>query len=269
LIKESQWISRKTPTHFIRKIKGIAMTMLFFLVTSSFHTHEPLPDAGLIIHFRAYVHGEPLQLNKKYKNPFGETFQISRFRFYVGKIVPVYADAAVKTNLSSLYHLIDFSDSSTTRIEIPVSSGACNGIQFLLGVDSIDQGRGAQTGALDPVKGMFWTWNSGYQSFKIEGVSPVSSQPAHIMAYHIGGYRSPYSTVWKIRINTIDDESFGITKENKIIVEVPVELDYFFDGPTPLHIRTVSSCTTPGEQARKISENFIGTFTGLTLISQP
>ena len=243
--------------------------MLFFLVTSSFHATEPRMDAELIIHFRAYVHGEPLQLNKKYKNPFGEIFQISRFRFYVGKIAPVYADVTVKTNLSPSYHLIDFSDSSSTRIEIPVSSGACNGIQFLLGVDSIDQGRGAQTGALDPVKGMFWTWNSGYQSFKIEGVSPFSGQPAHIMAYHIGGYRSPYSTVWKIMINTTDDESFGITKENKIIVEVPVELDYFFDGPTPLHIKTVSSCTTPGDLARKISENFIGTFTGLTLISQP
>jgi len=223
----------------------------------------------LIIHFRAYIHGEPLQLNKKYKNPFGEIFSISRFRFYAGSIAPVYADAGFKNSMTPAYHLIDFSDSASTCIEIPSAAGACNGIQFQLGVDSADQGRGAQTGALDPAKGMFWTWNSGYQSFKIEGYSPLSAQPAHTIAYHIGGYRSPYSTVWKIRIYTTDDELFRITKENKIIVEIPIELDYFFDGPAPLHIKEIPACTTAGALARKISENFIGTFTGLTLYQNP
>jgi hypothetical protein len=150
-------------------------------------------------------------------------------------------------------------------VEIPASAGLCNGIQFLLGIDSADQVRGAQTGVLDPVKGMFWTWNSGYQSFKIEGYSPLSTQPAHSFAFHIGGYRSPYSTVWNIRIYTTDNELFRITQENKIIVEVPIEFDYFFDGSVPLHFKESAVCTIPGEQARKISENFVGTFTGLTL----
>jgi hypothetical protein len=189
------------------------------MLMSSFHNaRAPETGADLTIRFRAYVHGEPFQLNKKYRNPFGEEFEISRFRFYAGRIAPVYADSNAKTITRNIYHLIDFSDSASTRFAIPASAGLCDGIQFLLGVDSVDQVRGTQTGALDPVKGMFWTWNSGYQSFKIEGYSPASTQPAHVIAYHIGGYRHPYSTVWKIRINTTDNEAFRITKQYKIEV---------------------------------------------------
>jgi hypothetical protein len=245
--------------------------MLFFMLLpffiSSFRKSEM--DATLFIHFKAYVHGEPLQLSKKYKNPFGEIYEITRFRFYVGKIAPVYTDSGLKQNYVSPYHLIDFSDSSSTLIEFPATTGTCNGIQFILGIDSADQNLGAQSGSLDPVKGMFWTWNSGYLSFKMEGFSTFSDQPTHMIAYHIGGYRFPYSTVWKIKMNTTNDEIFRITNEYKIIVEVPVELDYFFDGATQLRIKETSSCTTPGEMARKISENFIGSFTGLTLTSNP
>ena len=248
-----------------RKIKGLWFTVLFFLLTSSVHHTGQKNGATLIIHFRAYVHGDPLRLNKKYQNPFGESFEISRFRFYAGKIEGIHRDTARKMKMSS-YHLIDFSDSSTTYVSLAATTGTYNGIQFLLGVDSTDQVRGAQTGALDPIKGMFWTWNSGYVTFKIEGYSPLSGEPAHMIAYHIGGYHYPCSTVWKIKLETTNDEPFIITGNNKVIMEVSIELDQLFDGSHPLHIKEISSCTTPGELAWMISENFIGTFTGLTHI---
>jgi hypothetical protein len=52
------------------------------------------------------------------------------------------------------------------------------GIRFLLGVDSARNVSGIQTGALDPARGMFWTWNSGYVMAKIEGSSPSAHVPA-------------------------------------------------------------------------------------------
>lgn len=248
-----------------RRLKKTLFVVILILSATSFRKTESEPH--LRIRFRVYVHGEPLQLNKKYKNPFGEIYEISRFRFYAGKFKPVYTNKETKSKHPSSYQLIDFSDSTSTLMEFPANSGTCDGIQFELGIDSVDQNRGAQSGPLDPLNGMFWTWNSGYQSFRLEGYSPESEQPAHIIAYHIGGYRYPYSTVWKIKMNTINNQIFRITNEYKITVEVPVELDYFFDGPTPLRIREIPSCTTPGELSRKISENFIGSFTGLMLSS--
>jgi hypothetical protein len=251
----------------LQKIKGIAFSLLLLLVMGSFQKKEM--DSTIIIQFRAYVHGIPLELNKKYQNPFGETFEITRFRFYVGKLAPAYTDASLKAKITSHYHLIDLSDSNSMRIELPVTGGSCHGIQLQIGVDSADQNRGAQTGALDPAKGMYWTWNSGYINFKIEGNSPVSKQPSHLFEYHIGGYRNSNNTVWKIKLYSTNDESFLITKENKTIVEVGMDLDYLFDGPTPLRIKEISNCMMPGTLARKISENFIGTFTGLTISPNP
>ncbi|HEY2348000.1 MAG TPA: MbnP family protein [Puia sp.] len=252
----------------LQEIKRFSYSLLVLFVFGSFQKKET--DSTLTIQFRAYVHGAPLMLNQKYQNPFGETFVISRFRFYAGKIEPVYTNANFKSRTRSQYHLIDFSDSATTRIELPVTAGILyNGIQFQMGIDSADQNRGAQSGALDPAKGMFWTWNSGYINIKIEGSSPVSTQPAHIFEYHIGGYRSEYNTVWKIKLYSTNDQSFLISKQNKIMIEVGMDLDYLFDGPTPIHISEMPNCMKPGELARKISENFIGTFTGLTISPKP
>lgn len=136
--------------------------------------HSPDPP-NLILHFKATVHGQPLLLHQNYTNPFGETFRPDIFRFYAGKVSPALNDrAAVKASAGGAYHLIDFSDSASTTVSLRVPDGVYNEIHFLLGVDSVDQTSGAQTGALDPVRGMFWTWNTGYLSFKIEGTSPDS-----------------------------------------------------------------------------------------------
>ena len=269
MTKRSNSRYRKTGLFLNRLLQVALFTGFTLVMLSSFHHTTPVPHAEMAVHFRVYVHGEPLELKKKYKNPFGELFEISRLRFYVGQITPVYSDSGLRPPVRSLYHLIDLSDSLSTNMVIPVRAGTCRGIQFLLGVDSVDQSQGAQTGALDPALGMFWTWNSGYQTFKMEGYSPSSTQPAHLVAYHIGGYRYPYNTVWKIRINTTDDEEFRITKENKITIEIPMELDYFFDGETPLHIGETPACTTPGELAWKISENVVGSFKGVSLTKNP
>ena len=158
---------------------------------------------NLILHFKATVHGQPLKLHKNYTNPFGETFRLDIFRFYAGKISPALNDHPARKEFpDEAYHLIDFSDTASTTVSLRVPEGIYNEIHFLLGVDSIDQTSGAQTGALDPVKGMFWTWNTGYLSFKMEGSSPDSKEPAHGFSYHIGGYRSPNSTVWNMKIGT-------------------------------------------------------------------
>ncbi|MEZ4798230.1 MAG: MbnP family protein [Flavobacteriales bacterium] len=59
-------------------------------------------------------------------------------------------------------------------------------INFSVGIDSITNVSGVMGGDLDPTKGMYWTWQSGYINFKLE-----SSK----ITYHLGGYASPYPTI--------------------------------------------------------------------------
>jgi hypothetical protein len=231
---------------------------------------QPPASPNLILHFRATVHGQPLQLHKNYTNPFGETFKTDIFRFYVGKIGAALNNIPSARNFpAGDYHLIDFADSPSTTVGLRVPQGIYNEIHFLLGVDSADQAGGAQSGALDPLKGMFWTWNTGYLSFKLEGISPESKEPFHAFSYHIGGYRRPNSTIWKIKLGMDTDGEFRIEEGQATNLVIPIELDYFFDGPTPIHIRDNAACTTPGETARMISENFTGAFTGIEIPGHP
>jgi hypothetical protein len=223
---------------------------------------------NLILRFKATVHGQPLQLHKKYINPFGESFELDMFRLYIGKITASCSGRPTK-KIYTGYHLVDFADSASTLISLHLPEGNYDKIDFQLGIDSIDQVSGAQTGELDPLKGMFWTWNSGYMSFKIGGLSPESTEPAHTISYHIGGYRFPNSTTGKVKINMPGNKVFRVNKEATISLDIPMELDHFFNGPTPVHISRLPACTTPGEPAHRLFENFTGIFTGIQIKGKP
>jgi hypothetical protein len=60
------------------------------------------------------------------------------------------------------YFLVDFSDTTTTTLKLTILPYLYNRLSFVIGVDSARNVSGAQTGALDPANGMFWTWNTGY-----------------------------------------------------------------------------------------------------------
>jgi len=225
---------------------------------------------NLILHFKATVHGQPLQLHKNYTNPFGETFKPDIFRFYAGKISPAINNhAALKEFRGGAYHLIDFSDSPSTTVRLRVPEGVYDEIHFLLGVDSLEQTSGAQTGALDPARGMFWTWNTGYLSLKMEGTSPDSKEPFHAFSYHIGGYRFPNRAIYNMNIGTDNSQKFRVNKENTTNLTIRIELDDFFDGAMPIHIRNTAACTTPGDTAVRILQNFAEAFTGIEIPGSP
>jgi hypothetical protein len=66
-------------------------------------------------------------------------------------------------------------------------------IQFKLGIDSITNVSGAFGGALDPTKGMYWSWQSGYINFKMEGRVKDKNY-----LLHLGGYSSPFKAVQQV-----------------------------------------------------------------------
>ncbi|MEO6960830.1 MAG: MbnP family protein, partial [Puia sp.] len=107
---------------------------------------------------------------------------------------------------------------------------------------------------------MFWTWNSGYIAFKMEGRSPESAEPAHTFSYHIGGYRSPYGIIRTVTLRLANNQTLHIGKEGITHLEIPLELDRFFDGKSNIRIKDIPACTTPGGLALRIFENFTGVF---------
>jgi PKD repeat protein len=81
-----------------------------------------------------------------------------------------------------------------------IPAGKYTGVKFIIGVDSarstMDVSK--RTGDLDPAAGgsdMYWSWNSGYIFYKIEGTSPQSTEMGNMFMYHIGGYGGYSSAV--------------------------------------------------------------------------
>ena len=125
----------------------------------------------------------------------------------------------------------------------------------MLGVDSLDNCSGAQSGALDPLNDMFWTWNNGYVMFKLEGKSASSTADNNRIEQHIGGYKGGNKTMREIFL-PIDKNYF---KENSIIT-IQLNLDKYWNGLNDLHIAETPVITAPGELAKKAADNFKGMF---------
>lgn len=127
-----------------------------------------------------------------YVNMAGESFQVNMLKYYVSN-VELMEGAEVKYAVPESYFLVDQAKPESRILQIPeVPPGSYTGVRFLLGVDSTRNVSGSQTGALDPANGMFWTWNTGYIFFKLEGNSPASSNGELI--YHIGGFSETMKT---------------------------------------------------------------------------
>jgi hypothetical protein len=97
---------------------------------------------------------------------------------------------------SSTDHYLFDSESALT-LEIPVDVSPqmeIDEIDFVIGVDSTLQCNGAHSGSLDPIWGMYWTWQSGYIHWKLEtAIADNASVPA--LTWHVGGYRAPFNTL--------------------------------------------------------------------------
>ena len=73
-------------------------------------------------------------------------------------------------------------------------------LTFNLGIDSATNVAGALGGDLDPTRGMYWAWQSGYVNFKLEGTSPRCPTRKHVFQFHIGGFLAPHNALQTVTL---------------------------------------------------------------------
>jgi hypothetical protein len=131
----------------------------------------------------------PLVLNTQaYVTAHKDTLTISRFNYYMSNIVLIGAGGKNYAESNS-FHLVKMEDSTTFNYTLDsIPTGTYSSLTFQIGVDSAHNVDGAQTGGLDPIKGMYWDWNQGFIMAKMEGTSPQSYATGNAVTYHIGGY---------------------------------------------------------------------------------
>ena len=143
------------------------------------------------IRFNLKVGEKPLVLHQNYYSE-KDTFRLETVCFYVSN-VRLLKEGKTVSNAEGMCFLVDAEYDSSLVMLIPVSkNNRFDEIVFDMGIDSTLNVAGVQGGVLDPVTGMYWSWQSGYINAKIEGWSPKSSARKQEFQYHLGGYLSPF-----------------------------------------------------------------------------
>ena len=211
-------------------------------------------DPQLLIRFNVTANGKPLVMaDSTYHNAFGELFQVTRLKYYISNIS---LDDSHCTPLHNKVYLLE--TGITDSLMTSVSGTRLTSISFMLGVDSALNCSGAQDGALDPLNGMFWTWNSGYIFFKLEGYSPSSTADMQRIEHHVGGYRYPNNVAKSIRL--ILPAPLALEKNGRHIININVDLDKYWKAVNEIKIASQALLMTPGGLALKAAENFQSMF---------
>lgn len=131
---------------------------------------------------------------KTYTNASGEDFTITAFNYFVSNVVLKKADGT-ELKFIDKYFLIKESVAESKVITLTdVPAGDYTSVSFVVGVDSAKSVSDVaqRTGVLDPASygtdNMYWSWNSGYIFFKMEGKSSKSTNAAKDFKFHIGGF---------------------------------------------------------------------------------
>jgi hypothetical protein len=215
----------------------------------------------LVIKFENYVGDKKLILDSaEYKNELGQSFTVSKFNYYISHIELGNADG--KKYICKEYFLVKEENSESKTISIKVPAGNYTSISYIVGVDSLHNCSGLQTGALDPANGMFWAWNTGYVFLKLEGHASQSKSPGNIFEYHIGGFREPNNCIRTVKLE-IGNWKF----ENGETVSVNVKADAaeVLKTPTTIDFSKLSS-VTDFHNAAIIADNYVDMF---SLIPNP
>jgi len=210
--------------------------------------------APLKVSFELEAFGAPIDTTVLYTNNSGEKYKITAFKFYVSLVEAANSSTNSRSAESESYHLVDLADPASQHFTVSLKNGIYDQFNFIVGVDSVRNVSGAQSGALDPAEGMFWTWNTGYIFAKLEGKSPSSSAPFQMFTYHIGGFKTGENAIRTISLPA----QFQVGKTNELVINADIQR--WFDGVNTLSIASKPTIMSPGGTALQVADNYATMF---------
>lgn len=224
-------------------------------------------NGNVVMEFKAVAGTQPLQFNTTYQNVFLEDYKVSAFKFYISSLAFKRSTDQLKVPATGeQYFLYNAADSSSSRMNVQLPASEYDQLVFVIGVDSLRNVSGAQTGALDPANGMFWTWNSGYIMAKLEGNSTFSNQPNQSFEYHIGGFSGAYNVLKTVTLNL--PSTMKLSSDKTSVIQIQADVASWFSSPNDIKISTTPVCTTPGVLAKQIADNYSKMFRVVSVTNQ-
>jgi hypothetical protein len=195
----------------------------------------------------------------------GDSIQFDNIRFYLSNIRFETIDNHIIKD-SETAHLVDIFEPNSLKIAFQkVDFTRLKTVHFSIGIDSVTNVSGALSGDLDPQRGMYWAWQSGYVNLKIEGRSPQSKTRKNGFQYHIGGYLSPFYALKNVRLPVkVEGFNVGNAPISDIInpkytegVVLRIDVSKFFEN---ISIATQNSIMMPCKEAMQLADYSVSMF---------
>jgi hypothetical protein len=213
-------------------------------------------DGHIRIEFENKYGAAPFALNTAYINANGDTFQANLYKYYISNISLTREDDSVFKEVES-YHLVDQSVAGSGSFEIhELPKGKYKKISFLLGVDSLRNVSGAQTGALDVALGMFWGWDTGYTFAKLEGKYNTAGAENGFL-FHIGGFKGQNNN---LRWFTLEFPEPAVVSTVIPRVIVVSDVSEWFKTPVNIDFSSYNAIMNPGKPMTTLVGNYIDMF---------
>lgn len=189
-----------------------------------------------------------------YMNANGDSFRVTTYKYYVSNISLTREDGT-EVWLPDTYFLVDAAKPESCFLpleQVPV--GTYKALSFLIGVDSVHNSTGTQQGALDPIHGMIWNWNTGYIMAKMEGVSPQSPDADSLLSFHIAGYKGEFSVLQRITLPFPGTTKVG--EGHVPNIHLKNDLGQWFYDPKTIKFSESYKIMNEGIAAYRISYNY-------------
>ena len=166
--------------------------------------------------------------------------RIEVLRFYLSN-VQLLKNAKVVLQ-EGIAHLVDAANKNSLHISLDNKENIeYDELKFNLGIDSVTNVSGALGGDLDPTKGMYWTWQSGYINFKLEGSSPYCKTRNNEFQFHLGGYQRPNDCLQTL--------SYPINNSKLIMLHLNVQKIL-----SQIDLAKINHVMSPGEETVRLSK---------------
>ena len=166
---------------------------------------------------------------------------IEKLKFYISNIK--VQNRGQTWEQKDSYYLLNLEKESSLTIEMMLPADLKTGQMTIgIGIDSLTNDAGVGDKALDPLNGMYWTWNTGYINFKLEGKSSLCGNSNQTFTFHLGGFLND-----NLAYQEID---FPISKNNR---NYNVSLD-LLEVLKSLDLEKNHTLMSEGTEAKRISK---------------
>jgi hypothetical protein len=249
----------------------LILTSFVFSACEKEEEINPNEKGELTLEFDNVAGSSDFALNTEYTNASGEKFKVNFLQYYISNIKLKKADGTTYTvPQDESYFLVREHLASSQKITLQnVPAGDYSELTFMIGVDSLRNTKDVsqRTGALDVGNAntggsMYWSWNSGYIFFRMEGTSPQSTATGNELTYHVGGFGG-YATATfnNTRTKTLNfgSDRAKVREGKETELHITADILKVFTGATTIQIanKAVFHSPTAGVE---VANNYVNMF---------